>query len=52
MSYVQRGEAKPDPISIGTVDVAAVFNQTTENPAHSLFTATQVKVETSPDLWE
>ena len=48
---VQRVEMAPDPIAGGTVDVAGAFNQTTENPAHSLLTATQVKVETSPNIW-
>ena len=51
IACVQRTKAGGDPISGGTVDVAGAYQRTTENPAHSLLTATQVKVELEPGFW-
>ena len=51
IACVQRRKANGSPIAGGTVDVAGAYQRTTENPAYSLLTATQVKVEMEPGLW-
>jgi hypothetical protein len=51
LACVQKVLHFPAPISGASVDVNAAFNRTTENPAHSRLTASQVKVELTPGEW-